>query len=419
MQLALAKLKMKKTIAVLLLGLFCANLAQAQLDKKSKRILKRASKLYDKGKYYKSSDKIEKVFQLYPVNEGLWKFYQEVHFANYRTNYKPDKRISVRSDMESEEDRRRAEALEKQINYIYELPLYEYLNAVSYASLCVPFNARSSIMLRKQYIDRRYYSDTGVSRSSMKLLVEAEKQFTNKNFEKALSLYSDALEVDSSNYKAFLYLGDTYYNLKYYGKAAELYRQAIAKQPNLIEAKKYLIDALANKGEYDKALNQAINCLYTYPEESIFLKIGELAKRKGLKLDRNWVLKLTHPNNITNDLRRRPIFEEKLHWTYYEQALSSIGQYYSVEGLLKVDAPEHLSNYLEVESWKQMLDKTKGQSIPALNYARIMQENDLLEPYLLVNLFHPDFYEQYLHFIKSEDGKLNTYLQDFLLINPS
>lgn len=391
------------------------NLVSAQMDKKSQKSVIKATKLAKKGKYEKASEKMEAVLNEYPVNETLWKIYQEIKYEDYRENYDPNIGFTINVKEGGDASEALIAAMEQSLNAVLKRPKYEYLNAVNLASMCMPFNYNSSIMMRKQYIDDRFWSPKDVNEESAKWFNEAEQYFGNKNYEKALTYYRKSFEADTSNYKAYLYMGDSYYAMKYYGEAAEFFRIAAAKQPRLVEPAKYLADCYKYKGEYEKALEEIKKCFFIYPDESLFVNLASFLPEIGMKLDRNWVLRLAPINNVKNKYVRRNIFLDPLHFTHYTDALANLKDSYDENGILTSDTAT--SKYLEVESWRYMLEMTEGEDIPALDYARKMDDAGLLEPYLFINLFNVDLYEQYQDYLMNNPQKVRRYLDNYLIVN--
>ncbi len=399
--------------AILIFFMFSVVRVNAQLDKQSIKELRKAEKLYKKKKFEKSADLVKAVLRKYPVNAKLWKSYQDILYDNYKHNYKPELNFSVTSESEDDSLNKALSAILKQT---FELPKTKYLNAVRDADLYQPYDAQSSIFLRNYFIDKGYYSDSAISEKSKAYFKKGEGEFGAKNYEKAITYYQKALKEDSTNYKAFLYTGDCYYLMEYYGKAAEYFRQASLLQPNLIEPVKYLCDALSNKGENAKAIEVAKQALLIYPDATMFIKLHNLLEKEGRKeLDLNWVLRLCNVSTKVKEFGRENFFEEKLHFVHYENALEDVGDSYDLNGILKPDADKKLDNYLEVYCWKRMLEKTEYVDLPALDYAREMNDKGLLEPYLFINMFNVDLYPQYKDYVSKNKDLLTKYISNYLI----
>jgi tetratricopeptide (TPR) repeat protein len=392
----------------------------AQLDDQSSKSLKKIERYYKKEKFEKAGNLMKELLNKYPLNKNLWEYYQGVMFENYAKNYIPmgDLKMEVKSE---DNDAGTAE-LTRQFNYLLKKPLYDYNNAIYYAATSTPYNAQSSIMLRKKYVDPLYYDESLINIRSKAYYQRAEAEFNAKNYEKAISLYQQAYEEDTSNYKALLYLGDTYFAMDYFGKAAEYFRHAMKKQPMLTEPIKFLADALAKKGDEKAALELVKQSLLIYPEESMYILLYKLTSKMDTKMDRNWVLRLAPTANIIDYYHRNQFYADELHFSHYRDALAEVKDLYDVNGLLRdeklLDAAKLnvTDKYLEVHCWRKMLKSTMYDDIPALDYARQMESEGMLEPYLLIGLFNVDLYAQYRDLVKNNEVAIDKYINDYLII---
>ena len=404
-----------KIFGLLLVSLLFSFNASAQMDKANQKNLKKASKLIKKKKYVESAGFIKTVLQDYPLNEKLWKYYQDVLYKNFEQNYKPEFSFKIDS-----EDDSLAFLLQKAVQYQLDKPKWDYLNAVNDASMYTPYNLESSVIMRRNYVDNRYYSDKAVNAKSKAYFEKAEGEFGAKNYEKAIGYYEKAIEEDSTNYKAFLYLGDCYYAMEYYGKAADYFRRAIDMQPMLVEPIKYLADALVFKEEYNQALEVLKDGLLIYPEEGIFIKLYDLVEKIGeQKLNRNWVLRKSKIMTVVNESRRANFFEDLGYYQFYEDAGKEVLPNYTVDGILKEGESATMEKYLEVHCFKAMLRNTRAEDTPELDFARKMNDQGLLAPYLFINLFNVDLYPQYRHFADNNKAILKQYINDYLVVNKS
>lgn len=396
------------TLVFLIIGFSLS--ADAQLDKTSQKNIKKANKYSKKKKYEESANYVKAVLQINPLNEKLWKYYQDIWYKNYEENYKPMPNFTIESENDS-----LAILLRKAVMYVMEKPKWDYLNAVNDASMYSPYNAESSIIMRNYYIDRKLDMQAKVNGKSMAYFEKAEGEFSAKNYERAIGYYQKAIEEDSTNYKAVLYLGDSYYAMEYYGKAAEYFRKAMEMRPGLLEPVKYLADALDNKGEREQALDVLKQSLLIYPEEGMFIKIYNVLEDIGTsKLDRNWVLRKATIAKTVNESRRENFFEDMTYFSFYDAAGEEAKESYDTNGIaINASNP---NQYLEVHCWKKMLENTKPEDTPELDYAREMEEKGLLTPYVLINLFNVDLYSQYKHYVTNNKSTVERYINDYLIV---
>lgn len=408
-------MKLNKLWSVCLLLCFTL-VVQAQLDKSSDKALKKAEKFYKKKKYTQSAEMLKSVILKYPTNENLWSSYQEVNYQAYANNPMGGMTFNIEVSGKDSSSAESAAIAEK-LMYIMQKPKYDYYNAVYYASLSLPFDANSSILLRSHYIDRLHYTGDSLDAQSVAYFEQGQGEFRAKNYQKAIEYYKKAYVQDTTNFKALLYLGDSYYAMEYYGEAATYFRNAIEKQPLMSEPRKYLIDALANKGEIRLALEAAQEALLVYPEEQTFITSYNLLNDLGSKkMNRNWILRLASINNVSDRYHRNQFFDDKLHFNYYVDALEEVREFYNQDGILKVDAPQSYPTYLEVYSFRKMLEATEDEDIESLEYAREMDKKGMLQPYLLIGLFNVDLYKQYRHFVDNNPIDAKNYVENYLIV---
>jgi tetratricopeptide (TPR) repeat protein len=405
-----------KKFGLVLVVIFSSLFSFSQMDKPSEKKLKKASRCVKKERFKEAGEYVKSVIQKYPVNEDLWNYYQEIYLRNYNKNYKPDMRVSV---VPSKKDTTlNVAGFEEMLNSIFVQPKFDYFNAVYDASLYMPFNMKSSGVMRVYHIDPKYYNDSAVSKSSKDKLRKANEEFNAKNYLNAIGLAKEAYSLDSSNYPALVKIGLSYFQVGYYGDAARYFRDAIKAQPNLNEPRKYLADALNRKGEKQQALEVLKESLLIYPEESSFVKITKLLGYTGSKkLDRQWVLRLAKINTVENPHKREQFFEDAMHFEHYKTAFEEVKESYTAEGIIKEDVTTSYHRYLEIECWKRMLLNTQGQDIPALDYARVMQSKGLLEAYIFISLFNVDLYDQYVDYVAHNKSKTERYINNYLITN--
>lgn len=386
-----------------------------QLDKTSQKKLNKVEKLYKKKKYLKSGMLMKDVINTYPVNQKLWDMYEQIMYKNYVSNPLANRKVSVNIDGEQTDETRR---IQQQLMYVMHKPKYDYYDALYYAAMCVPYNMQSSYTLRSIYIDERYFNLADCSDTSLALFAKAEKEFRAKNYKEAIALYTQSYSADSTNYKALMYLGDSYFGMEYYGKAISYFKKARDLQPYLNEPVKFLADAYFEQRNYDKAMEYALQGLLLYPEESILNHINAILERMGgaQKLDRNWVLRLSPVNSNDPLLIRSDFFSTKLHFEHYTKALAEVKDSYDAKGIRKKDADTRLDTYLEVESWIRMLAATENEDIPALAYAQMMKKRGLLAPYIFINLFSVDLYDQYFHYVATHREEATDFIKDYLIL---
>lgn len=385
---------------------------QAQLDKKSERSLRKASRLVKREKYYKAADRVRNVIRKYPVNNRLWDYYQEIYYRNYQHNYVDllDYINQLRSTGDPQDQEH------QMFMYVLETPKRDYLNAIYDAATYVPFNVRSAGLMRLNYVDPVIFERTKLSEESKEQLNKAIKAFDEKNYQDVIDYGLAAYKLDTNNYQALSKVGRAYYELEYYGDAAIQFRKAIALEPDWIEPRIYLADVLNRKGDQNGALVELKSCLLVYPDESSMVKINQLLTRNGHSgLHRHWILRLAPVAVTHNERGRHLFFEETLHFQYYTTALEAVASCYDEDGIKKEDCTEEVDRYLEVECFERMLTATENEDIPALDHARMMQEMGMLDAYLFIGLYNVDLYTQFTDYIEHNREEAKRYIDQVLI----
>ena len=378
-----------------ILFLVFVSVSSAQMDKANVRAMKKIDRLSKRGKFENAGIRMRTVLNKYPVSLNLWDIYIGLTYNDYVQ--KLNERNS--SDIKAKK------------------ALFNHYNAVYYANMSVPFNSRASSMLRDLYVDKIYYSKKSLNIQSLELLEKANQEMSSQNYQLAIDLYGRSYSLDSNNYSALIGLGKSHAKMEYYGKAIQFYNQAKLLQPMINESNKLLASALLKKGEYSLALEVCKNSLLIYPEESIFSMMHTILDEQNKQLQRNWVLRLSPINNIDDYYHRGRLFDNQLHFSHYQDAMESAKEYYDINGLLKDGVSLPISQYLEVYCWEKMLKATEGMDVPALSYARYLQNKGLLEPYILINLFNVDLYAQFSHFVENKKNVAQNFIDQYLVSN--
>ena len=378
-----------------ILFLVFVSVSSAQMDKTNVRAMKKIDRLSKRGKFENAGIRMRTVLNKYPVSLNLWDIYIGLTYNDYVQ--KLNERNS--SDIKAKK------------------ALFNHYNAVYYANMSVPFNSRASSMLRDLYVDKIYYSKKSLNIQSLELLEKANQEMSSQNYQLAIDLYGRSYSLDSNNYSALIGLGKSHAKMEYYGKAIQFYNQAKLLQPMINESNKLLASALLKKGEYSLALEVCKNSLLIYPEESIFSMMHTILDEQNKQLQRNWVLRLSPINNIDDYYHRGRLFDNQLHFSHYQDAMESAKEYYDINGLLKDGVSLPISQYLEVYCWEKMLKATEGMDVPALSYARYLQNKGLLEPYILINLFNVDLYAQFSHFVENKKNVAQNFIDQYLVSN--
>ena len=364
----------------------------AQKNNANYRAIKKIERLKKREKFEDAGIRMRKILNIYPVSKILWDDYIKITLFDYA------KKIKNGAP-----------------NLIVQNSLFNHYNAVYYANMSVPFNSKASKILRGLYVDKIYFTKKSLDEQSLETFQKAKLEMDAQNYQSAIELYEKSYTLDSNNYSALVGLVRAHSKLEYYGKAIQYCNQANQIQPLMNESNVLLVSALLNKGESAKALEVCKKSLLVYPEEFIFSMMNSILENQNKQLFRNWILRLSSINNVKDYYHREQIFNRHLHFTHYMKALEIGKKYYDINGILKKDITLPINQYLEVYCWEKMLEATKGENVPALDYARYINDKGLLEPYLLINLFNVDLYAQFRHFVENNKSVAENYINEELI----
>jgi tetratricopeptide (TPR) repeat protein len=411
---------MKSYWAILALFLSCSSLLFSQSNPLEKS-LEKAQELIAKQKLEEAEKQITKLLDKNPGYGSAWDLLAKVKYMEYEESKKYDLLLNgnikvTTKDKDGKEVTSDSDSLNKQLTDILssvspsKLAWNDFLFTLRKAQLLSYDAYSSSYYLRVLLVDREV--DTAVSKKALKLFDDAEKEFGNKNYEKAIVYYKRAIEEQPDFYKAKLYLGDAYYFMKYYDEAITSFKDAVQTFPHLLEPRKYLVDAYGKRNMYGLALTEAIQAMTVYPDLTMHVKMEDAAHFSNKKIEIKWVPRAVFPNKI----KAKPEGEaEKMipkgAWINYKNAETKIRPFCDSSGIITKPNTLTKANYLEVYSWEEMLKSSKE---PALEEAKKMQKLGYLDCYVLVTCFHYDFYDQYVDFVSHNKEKIIDYYNQFI-----
>lgn len=415
---------MKRNLSVLVLLLaFFSGMAQTnKLDKD----LDKASDLVNQGKYDDADKYLVKLLAKNPGFGKGWDMLVVVRYKEYQqAKNEPDPfggKVTVTVTGKKGNDTIKNDSLANKLMAMLNSisPSKKAYNKFLYTAREATLNTtdcyNASLYLRIFLVDVDV--DSNINEKALKSFNEAETEFTNKNYQKAATLYQKAIDEQPGFYKANMYLGDAYYALGYYADAATVFKNDVQKFPYLLEPRKYLIDTYAKLGQYDNALNTAIESMTVYPDYSDEAKLSDAVYFLNRKMSITWTARPILPNKIKdtastdlNDYAPDKVPETPKPWTYYESAQDKIESYCNNKGIIAKPNSLTQSKYMEVYSWEEMLNKSND---PQLDEARKMQKAGYLDCYVLITCFHQDFYEQYLDFVSKNRDKVMQYYKTYI-----
>lgn len=401
------------TFCILSAYLLTLTPAWSQLSKKDVRRFTKAQKRYEAVRYDEAEKLLTPLCKKYPGNSQVWDLLAEVEMMNYYKKSDSDlglafsrSTIAVKNrDKDMTVNDTLTASLIRLLNQ--NLPSQAYfrkaVNNWREATLRCEDAELPSLFLRTFLLDPP--PDTsGVTQANLAFHL-GENEFQKKNFTEAITHYNEAVALDSTFYKAKLFMGDAYYNKRDFSEASRIFREAIHLRPHLQEPRKFLVDALLQMEAYDEAGQEAIDALIIYPEVSMFLKLQEILNLHHKNFTRHWSERKVFPNTMGD----QPLNEKgDRDWMEYINGFSLIEKFCNKDGVIVKTNELTKSHYAEVYSWEYMLSKTSSDKFP---FARKMQQAGYLDCYVMFSLYHIDFNPQYQHFARHNKERLKSYVE--------
>ncbi len=104
------------------------------------------------------------------------------------------------------------------------------------------------------------------SEKALDMFAKGEEAYGKKDYERALTFYEKAAEIDPHFSKAFLYMGDCYYSMMKYRSAKQAYLKCLDINPNNAQAHHYLSDAYFKLLEYKQSFYHLFKACSTDPD---------------------------------------------------------------------------------------------------------------------------------------------------------
>ncbi len=264
---------------------------------------------------------------------------------------------------------------------------------------------------------------------------EAFKAFAAGDFKKAADKYEKAANLDPTHYEAALYTGNSYYALKDYEKAGIWFAKAIALDPNRETAHRYWADGLALSGNKKGAVDKYLDAVVAEPyNSSAWRGLIQYAQTNDLKLahpkieipvdfstSSNGNAKITLGMGDKND-------DGSFAWTTY--GLSRAAWQTGKDGNLSKEFAKAYPNEKvyrhslaeEADALRTVLTVVKESKDtkklnPALSALKKLNDEDLLESYLLIARADAGIRQDYADYRQSNREKLKRYLSEYVMKN--
>jgi tetratricopeptide (TPR) repeat protein len=254
----------------------------------------------------------------------------------------------------------------------------------------------------------------------------AEAAFARRDFNEALTNYSQALELEPGNYSAALFIGNTYDKQNEFSKGAEWYERAIQLDPNVETAYRYYADMLAKKGDMAKARIMLIDAAVAEPYNRIVWRelhawatlnithitevfVGVPAQQKD---------KPTQglPDSSTIGALWQAYHEVRAQW----QTGGEFKKRFPEEREYRHSLPEESEALTAVANSLEKLESDEKfaelmRSDPSLDLLLKLHQARLIEPYVLFSLGDAGIARDYDGFRSKNRDRLKEYLNKFVV----
>lgn len=275
------------------------------------------------------------------------------------------------------------------------------------------------------------FSSNAVADAAMR---DGENAFLKGQFAEAARFYERAFALDSRIYDAPLLAGDMYFRLNQFEKAEEWFSRAIQIDPNRETAYRYSATPFLVRGQLDAARTRYIDAVIAEPYSSLAWRgLSIWAEKAGVSLDHPRIeipTDVTPPENGKMTLTVDPkLLDEKARrtglgsWLMYGMsrtswATSEFGKAFPTESTYRHSLREEAAALRSViEAVKQSeREKQISELDPSLAKLMELDNNGLLEPYILFALADRGIAQDYAEYRKANREKLRRYLLEYVAV---
>jgi tetratricopeptide (TPR) repeat protein len=387
----------RKLLVTLFLVLLCSPLmivaAQEPAPESANDLKRKASELLKETRYTEALPILEKIATLQP-NDGETQFYLGFALAGQAANTKDDaarKALRLRA--------RAAFVKAKSLNFD---------------------EPRLDALISGLPEDGSDAEDFSPNSKANELIKEGEALFSQGKKDEALKKYQEALELDPKLYHAALFSGDIYLQKQDYAQAETWYQKAIAIDPNKETAYRYSATPLMRQRKFDAARDRYIEAFITEPYNR-FAQAGlmQWSEATGTKLAHP---RIDIPTNVTFDEKGDAQInldaatllgganDGSFAWIAYGGARATWRKEKFAKAFPNEKAYRH-SLAEEVDALRTVLsvaktDKTIKSLSPSLARLKKLDEEGLLEPYILIARPDDGIADDYPAFLKQSRDTL-------------
>jgi TolA-binding protein len=261
-------------------------------------------------------------------------------------------------------------------------------------------SARGDLNLRTNFIPVNPDTFT-VADSEKQMYEDANALISEGKFSSAEVLlkelkgkYPDSYSVNSSYY--FWFAGQ---NMADSAKAA--INRLIALFPESLAAREELAKILFTAGDVYGSKKQVLELIRLYPSQDIKGYYREILAIENKQLNEYRPYRNFEVNRIGSI--HAEFGEDMAQWKPYRDAKLKISESCNDSGVVTLANGKF--DYLELFSWRALLDYHRESKPEFLRFAYAMEDAGYLDCYVMWANFHFDFREQYGHWVKQGDNK--------------
>lgn len=301
------------------------------------------------------------------------------------------------------------EALDRSAYDLYRTEYDEYLFALREASLKSK-SIRSDGNLRIMFLE--YDPDTMVVDSAhVMMYAAAYDELNNKQLKTAKEKLDELIQFFPESYNINMSFYLYYYYKNEMDSAKDYLKKTINLYPQQIEPRENLAKIYFGEGNIYRAKQQIEELMCLFPGQDMKGYYSEVLYVEDKKLVEQRVIRPIFPNQVGVYY---PL--KKNHWKDYQEAKLKVEPFSEPSGLIKKNDITD-DRYLEVYSWKKMLEKNKDNKPKELEFAYKMQEKGLLDCYIFYSNYHIDFAIQAQEFTSSEENRerMKKFVKEYLV----
>jgi tetratricopeptide (TPR) repeat protein len=260
------------------------------------------------------------------------------------------------------------------------------------------------------------------------LMLQAEGKFSQGKLDEALGNYQRALKLDPKLYYAALFSGDVFTHKGDFAQAETWYQRAISIDPMIETAYRYSATPLMKQGKHDEALGRYIEAFITQPYSQFAVAgITQWARTTNSTLGHP---QIDIPTSVTFDDKGNANInldaaalagkdDGSFAWLAYGTARTNwrkekFAKTFPAEASYRHSLPE------EAEALRSVLaiaatDKKVKKLSPSLTLLKKLNDEGLLEPYILLARIDEGIAKDYVPYLTTNRAKLIRYVREYVV----